>query len=162
MLKLDDTRDVCEFRVGGHSFAIDSEGVAEVLHSAALTPVPLAPEAIVGLLHLRGRIVPVIDMRRRLELSAAPGAAAPAHLVVRRAEDWYSLLVDEVLDVHAIPRAGIEPHASSVGDAAADAVTGVFACPDRLIHILDPERVVQAIHRQRTPPLVRHGVTHGR
>jgi len=50
--------DACSFRVASHCFAVDSGCVAEVLHSAKLTPVPLAPEAIAGLLPLRGTIVP--------------------------------------------------------------------------------------------------------
>ena len=72
MLSLSQTLQACAFRAGGHCFAVESNCVAEVLRSAALTRVPLAAEAIVGLLHLRGRIVPVIDMRRRLGFSAGP------------------------------------------------------------------------------------------
>lgn len=155
MLTAPPARDVCAFRVGGHRFAVASAGVAEVLHSAALTPVPLAPEAIVGLLHLRGRIVPVIDVRRRLGLPAGAGVAT-THLVIRIGDDWYSLLVDEVLDVQAIPEDRIERPANP----AADAVTGVFADTDQLLHLVDPERVVQALHRHKTIPLVSHGVPH--
>jgi len=155
------TVDACAFRVGQHCFAVDSDCVAEVLHTAALTPVPLAPDAIVGLLHLRGRIVPVIDVRRRLGLPAAEPGASRTNLVIRLADDWYSLLVDEVLDVETIHLDRIEHPTSSAGTAATDAVTGVFADEAGLVHILDPERLVQALLKQRTTPFVRHGVSHG-
>ncbi len=161
MLNDPEAVEVCAFRVGEHCFAVESAGVAEVLSGAAIAPVPLAPAAILGLLHLRGRIVPVIDMRRPLGLPDRDPDAAPTHLVIRLAEDWYSLLVDEVLDVQSIPGERIEHPVKPVGGPAADAVTGVFADTHRLVHLVDPERVVQALHKQRTSPLVRHGDSHG-
>ena len=151
--------EACAFRVGEHSFAVDSGCVAEVLHAARLTPVPLAPEAIAGLLHLRGRIVPVIDVRRRLGLPAAAAETPRTNLVIQLGEDSYSLLVDEVLDVQAIPLDRIEPTAAGA-ERAANAVTGVFAAETRLIHLLDPERLVQSLIKQRPTPFVRHGVSH--
>ncbi|NBT12638.1 MAG: purine-binding chemotaxis protein CheW [Planctomycetia bacterium] len=161
MLNTSEVVEVCAFRVGEHCFAIASAGVAEVLSSAAIAPVPLAPPAIVGLLHLRGRIVPVIDMRQSLGLPDRPPAAASTHLVIRLADDWYSLLVDEVLDVQTVGADRIEHPGKPVGGPAADAVTGVYADAHRLVHLVDPERVVQALHRQRTVPFVRHGDPHG-
>ena len=151
----------CAFRAGGHCFAVESACVAEVLRTAALTRVPLAPEAIVGLLHLRGRIVPVIDVRRRLGLQPAPADAPRTNLVIRLGADRYSLLVDEVLDVLAIDRDGIEQPSGPADALAGDAVTGVFATETRLIHILSPERLVQSLHKHRSIPPVRHGVPHG-
>lgn len=148
--------EACEFRVRGQCFAVAAASVVEVLRAAALTPVPQAAEAVVGLLHLRGRIVPVIDVRTRLGLEAA-GVPPRTNLVVAIADEWYSLLVDDVLDVHAIPCGHIEHPVKSFGTA--DAVTGVVAADGRLIHILDPERLVQSLHKQRPSPLVRHGVT---
>ena len=155
------TLQACAFRAGGHCFAVDSDCVAEVLRTASLTRVPLAPEAIVGLLHLRGRIVPVIDVCRRLGLTAAPADARCTNLVIRVADDCYSLLVDEVLDVQSIDRDRIERPTAQAGTATADAVTGVFAAESRLILILSPERLVQPLQKQRSIPFVRHGVSHG-
>lgn len=151
--------EACEFRAGGQCFAVAAGGVAEVIRAATLAPVPQAPEAVAGLLHLRGRIVPVIDVRTRLGLEAA-GGPPRTHLVVAIADEWYSLLVDDVLDVHAIPRCHIEHPVKSFGTA--DAVTGVVAADGRLIHVLDPERLVQPLQKQRPYSPVRHGVTDDR
>lgn len=162
MLNESEAVEVCAFRVAGHCFALATANVTEVVASDAIAPVPLAPEAIVGLLHLRGRIVPVIDIRLPLGLPVRATTGVGTHLVVRLTDDWYSLLVDEVVDVQVIPGARIEHPVKSVGGPAGEAVTGVFADAHQLIHILDPERVVQALHRQRTSPFVRHGDIHGR
>lgn len=154
------TVQACAFLVAEHCFAVTATIVTEVLRREALTPVPLAPDAIVGLLHLRGRIVPVIDMRRRFGFPAnAPGMVG-THLVLRQGDDWYSLLVDEVLDVQSFPMDGIEQPTLTDGGPATDAVTGVFAGSGRLVHFLDPGRIVQSLVRQRTSPLVRHGASH--
>jgi len=153
-------QQACAFMVADHCFAIDSALVTEVLHGSSLTPVPLAPESIVGLLQLRGRIVPVIDMRRRLGFAAPPPSAVRVHLVLRQQDEWYSLLVDEVLDVHDFPASRIEQPVKSDGPAT-DAVIGVFAGPAGLVHFLDPQRIVQSLVRQRTAPFIRHGASHG-
>jgi purine-binding chemotaxis protein CheW len=153
-------QQACAFMVADHCFAIDADLVTEVLPGGSLSPVPLAPESIVGLLHLRGRIVPVIDMRRRLGFAAPPPSAVRTHLVLRQQDEWYSLLVDEVLDVHDYPAERIEQPAKPVGPAT-DAVSGVFPGPAGLVHFLDPQRIVQSLVRQRTAPFIRHGASHG-
>lgn len=156
--------DACAFLVGGHCFAVPSSLVAEVLHAGVLTPVPLATDAVAGLIHLRGQIVPVIDMRRRLGLGEGltPGSDL---LVVRLSDDHYALLVDEVLDVDRIPTDRIEPPSGSLIEPAADPRTGVFAGEDRLVHLLDPQRIVHPLLRPRAspaakPPIHRHGASH--
>jgi purine-binding chemotaxis protein CheW len=153
--------DACSFRAGPHCFAVDSACVAEVLHSARLTPVPLSPAAVAGLLHLRGRIVPVIDIRRRLGLEPGEPDVAQTNLVLRLGDDWVSLLVDEVLDVQVVPLDEVERTATTAASPATDAVVGVFATEAGLVHVLDPVRLVQSLLKQRTGPFVRHGVSHG-
>lgn len=137
----------CTFRVGDHCLAVESDAVAEVLGTRPLTPVPLAPTSVLGLIHVRGRIVPILDPAVRLGLPVPADRRAAAHLVLEvAADDWVGLLVDEVLDVVEIPTAAIErPH---IADADT-AVTGVFAAPDRLVHVLDFRRMIHPPTRPR-------------
>lgn len=146
--------EICGFLVGGHCFAVPSSHVAEVLHAGSITPVPLAADAIAGLIHLRGQIVPVIDMRLRLGLGDAP-VAGGGLLVVRLSGDQYALRVDEVLDVERIPTDRIEPPSGSLVDLATDPRSGVFAGDEQLVHLLDPQRIVHALLRPRVSPAVR-------
>lgn len=151
----------CCFLVGGDCFAVPSTAVAEVLREGRLTRVPLAADAVVGLVHLRGRIVPVIDLRRQLGM--APGDSSPArtHLVVAIDDDWYSLLVDELLDVQEVPADAIEPVSHTSNEPHGDAISGVFAGPERLVHFLDPQRIIQALGRHRDSFLHKQGTSHG-
>jgi purine-binding chemotaxis protein CheW len=71
-----------------------------------LTPVPLAPEHIRGLLNLRGQIMPAIDLRRRLDFVARDLSAPGSILVVKTATQLVSVLVDQIGDVLQLPRDG--------------------------------------------------------
>lgn len=135
----------CTFRLGRDCFAIDAARVTEVIRGGRLTRVPRAPAVVLGLVHLRGRIVPVIDLAALLGVESTGGSAG-AHLVVRLGEDFYGLLVDEMLDVADIPADRIEqPAERATGDAVRDPRTGVFAAEKRLVHLLDPEAIIHSI-----------------
>jgi purine-binding chemotaxis protein CheW len=151
----------CCFRVGGDCFAVASTGVTEVLRDGRITRVPHAAEAVIGLLHLRGRIVPVIDMRRRLGVIGAASIASRTHLVIRLHDDWYSLLVDEMLDVIEVAEHQIEHPSKPSADTPTDAVIGVFADADKLVYFLDPQRIVQPLARQREHFFQKQGASHG-
>jgi len=150
----------CCFLVGDNCFAVASDSIAEVLRDGRITRVPHAAEAVLGLLHLRGRIVPVIDMRRRLGFAASPPEAGRTHVVVPLNGEFYSFLVDEMLDVVEVAEDRIE-HPAAAADPPRDAVTGVYAAPGRLVHFLDPQRIVNGLEKRRDQVLHRQGASHG-
>lgn len=150
----------CTFRVGDACFAIPADGVVEVLRGGRPARVPLAPEAILGLLHLRGRIVPVVDPAASLGvIRELPERRT--HLVISLQDDWYGIVIDEMIDVVEIPIDRIEQPTATL-EGAGDAVVGVYAAPDRLVHLLDPQRMIQSLVRPRPQHLDRQGVFHGR
>ena len=137
----------CTFRVGEQRVAVAADAVAEVLAARPTTPVPLAPAGVLGLVHVRGRIVPILDPAVRLGLPVAAPRSAAAHLVLRSAPDeWFGLLVDEVLDVVDIPPEAIERPSASEPDAP---LPGVYAAPGGLVHVLDFRRMIQPSSRPR-------------
>lgn len=146
----------CTFRIGNACFALPTASVVEVLRGGRLTRVPQAPESVLGLMHLRGRIVPVVDPAPRLGIDR-PAPAGAAHLVIAVQEDWYGLAIDEMLDVVEIPAAEVEP---SAGETTGDAVAGVHAAPERLVHVLDPGRMIHSMGRPRPQTTERQG-SHG-
>lgn len=137
----------CTFRVGDQCLAVASDAVAEVLGGRPVTPVPLAPPGVVGIVHLRGRIVPILDPATRLGLAVAPDRANADLLVLRSAGDaWCGLLVDDVLDVVDIPPTAVE---RPTAPAEEPLLTGVYAAPGRLVHVLDFQRMIQPAPRPR-------------
>jgi purine-binding chemotaxis protein CheW len=147
----------CCFRLGGDCFAVDSAHVVEVVRGRRLTRVPLAGAGVLGLLHMRGRIVPVIDPATRLGVDRE-GSGDGTHLVVALGDDWYGLAVDEMLDVIEIPPARVEQPTAASGRGTA--VQGTYAAAERLVHLLDPEGMIHSLVRQ-PHRVVSRGGSHG-
>jgi purine-binding chemotaxis protein CheW len=149
----------CTFRIGDACFGIDTAAVVEVLRGRRLTRVPLAAEGVLGLVHLRGRIVPVIDPAVRLAVESGPAGGPRPQLVMALGDDWYGFAVDEMLDVIEIPPERVERHAA--GAEHGEAVAGTFAADHRLVHLLDPGHLIHSLVRHPPLPPTRLGGTHG-
>lgn len=134
----------CTFRVGAACFAVPADGVVEVLRAGRATRVPQAPAGVLGLVHLRGRIVPVIDAAAHLGVDR-PCPERATLLVLTLQDDWYALVIDEMHDIVEIPADAIE---QTAGGDGAGPLTGVFAAPEQLVHLLDPQRMIQALTRR--------------
>lgn len=106
---------LCTFRIGGEDYAVDIMRVREIIHPLPITPVPRAPASVEGVVRLRGEVIPVLDVRKRLGLPAAAATRRTRFLVVTVARRRIGLVVDEVCEVIRIPRSDIRP-APPLGD----------------------------------------------
>lgn len=141
----------CTFRVGDQCVAVEADAVAEVITARTVTPVPLAPPGVLGLVHLRGRIVPVLDPAVRLGISAPADRPAATLLVLRVAgDDWCGIAVDEVLDVLDVPATALE-HPTPPDDPDSP-FAGILAAPDRLVHLVDHRRLARPPVRRPASP----------
>lgn len=100
---------LCTFSVGGFLLGVPVADVQEVLREQEVTPVPRAPEAVRGLMNLRGQIIVAIDLRRRLALPPRAPAAQHMNVVVRTRDGSAALTVDEIGDVVEAPGAAAPP-----------------------------------------------------
>jgi purine-binding chemotaxis protein CheW len=100
--------DFVAIRLGGQDFGVPVMQVRDVLGRQRMTPVPLAPPSIAGLLNLRGRIVTAIDLRSRLGLPAAAPGSDSTYTVVENGGELYALAVDSVGDVLSIDEQRLE------------------------------------------------------
>ncbi|MET3962572.1 purine-binding chemotaxis protein CheW [Marmoricola sp. OAE513] len=135
----------CTFWVDGLFFGVAVSSVQEVLRYQQLTAVPSAPEAIRGLINLRGQIVTAVDLRCRLGLPARADDALPMNVIVRSRGEVVSLLVDDIGDVITVdtsPSSGLElePAPANVPSVIQDVVNGVLALPDSILLVLDADR----------------------
>ncbi|HUB31836.1 MAG TPA: chemotaxis protein CheW [Bryobacteraceae bacterium] len=130
------------FFVADLFFGVDVVRVQEVLRFQPMTPVPLAPEVIEGLINLRGQIVTAIDMRRRLDLPPRAPGQMPMNMVVRTGDGAVSLLVDEIGDVLDVDASTYERPPNNLNAAARELVRGVYKLKDRLLLVLDAERAL--------------------
>jgi purine-binding chemotaxis protein CheW len=131
------SRQYSTFDVAGLYFGIDVLQVQEVLRRQDMTPVPLAPAVIEGLINLRGQIVTALDMRRRLGLAPRDAGQTAMNVVVRTEEGAVSLLVDEIGDVVEVDSASFERPPENLDPAIRDLVRGIHKLKDRLLLVLD-------------------------
>jgi purine-binding chemotaxis protein CheW len=100
---------LCTFRIGGEDYAIDVMRLREIIHPLPITPVPRAPASVEGVVRLRGEVVPVLDVRKRLGVEARPATRKSRFLIVNVAGRRIGLVVDEVCEVLRLPRSEIRP-----------------------------------------------------
>ena len=100
--------ELCAFRVGDEEYVIDLRRIREIIQPLPVIAVPRAPEFVEGVMNLRGEVIPVVDVRKRLGLAPRVGGRAKV-LVVNVAGRIMGLVVDAVSEVLRIPRSGIGP-----------------------------------------------------
>lgn len=132
------------FVVDNLSLALPVDRIEEVLRPHPTTRVPLAPSWVGGLVNLRGSIVMAIDLRDRLLRPPSTSDAHPMHIVVRSANDTFSLLVDRIDDVHLLERRQRAAVPERLNAAMRAYTVGVYQLPDRLVLELDVDRLIEA------------------
>ncbi|HRI67375.1 MAG TPA: chemotaxis protein CheW [Polyangium sp.] len=122
-------------RMGGRPVAISCEYVVELIPRVDIDRVPDAPGNVLGVINLRGRVVPIVDLRPKL--SSKSPLPAHQHLVIIRGRNdkLIGLAVDEVRDVLNVETSAIE----QPGDVAGMRSPGVVRIEDDLVLVLSPE-----------------------
>lgn len=145
---------VASFYVGDDCFGIDANCVQEVLRNPLLTNVPHAPREIEGLINLRGQVVIVVSLRRRLGMDrpavesfddelVVDEVPADAICVVLKTDDGpVCILVDRISDVLPAPEDQLEPPPDTISQEVRDHVLGVHKMEGKLLLILDLDRVI--------------------
>ena len=135
--------DVVAIRVGDQDFGVPVTQVRDVLRHQHLTPVPLAPCAVAGLLNLRGRIVTAIDLRIRLGLPPRVAGSDATHIVVENSGELYALVVDSVGEVLPVEERrwetaplGLDPQWRAVASAVRRTAQGLLVLLD-IARLLD-------------------------
>lgn len=141
--------DFVMVRLGSQEFGIPVTEVRDVLRRQKITPVPLAPPAIAGLLNLRGRVVTAVDLRRRLDLPPRDIAVDVANVVVDLGGELYALAVDAVGDVVRIDKASLERVPPLLDPRWRDVAAAVYPTERGLTVLLDIARLLDFGAKQR-------------
>jgi len=144
------TRKLCTVLIGGTWYGLPVERLQEVLRHSGVTPVPLAPALVAGLLNLRGQIVEALDPRVPLGAAASPSDRPSVNVVLRTPTGPVSLLAEDVGDVLEIPEDRAEPPPPTVADPVRRLITAACKLEDRLLPILDVDRVIEGLPERRS------------
>jgi purine-binding chemotaxis protein CheW len=136
---------VVAFVIAEEEYALQISEVLEVTHVGDITRVPNAKKYIRGVVNLRGKIIPVVDLKKRLEVGTVDVATTSRIIVVEYGSSVMGLLVDRVSQVYRPTLEDIEDPPEEVTSARQNCVRGVFSpAPKKLVFLLDLDRTLLA------------------
>lgn len=133
------------FQLAGETYAVNVLSVHEVLKNAELTPVPGAPESVLGIINLRGNVVTVMEGRQRFNLPSVPMSEASRILIVEVDEQVVGLLVDSVAEVIELPAQEVAASPAVNADDSSVHIQGVVSRPSGLVILLNLDNLTQNI-----------------
>ena len=142
------TEHLATFFLAREEYGVDVRLVQEIIRVTEITPVPRAPESIRGVINLRGRIIPVIDLKKKLGLGDVVPDKRARIVVVKLRERLVGLLVDSASQVLKVPVSTIDPAPDAVVEIDADFIRGVAKLPDRLIILMDLHKILSVELRE--------------
>jgi purine-binding chemotaxis protein CheW len=143
-------QQICTFFLKGVYFGINVLHVQEVIRPQAITCIPLAPPDICGLINLRGQIITVIDLQRRLEMSEPQtqsniklvDEAQRFNIIVSFEDEVVSLLVDNVGDVLEFPQNTFQLPPTTLKGKMRWMLAGAYPLPDGFLLVLDAKKIL--------------------
>ncbi|MER2529420.1 MAG: chemotaxis protein CheW [Candidatus Competibacter denitrificans] len=144
-----DQRQLCTFFLEERFFGIEVERVQEVIRYQTVTPVPLAPAVVRGLINLRGQIVTAIDLRRLLQVEDRADERLPINIVMHARQGIFSLLVDRIGDVLEVDEDSFEHPPDTLDGIARELIRGAYKLQGRLLLVLNIAKLFspEILHR---------------
>ncbi len=133
---------LCTFYIDRHQFGIDILKIREINKNRTITTVPQAQEYILGVMNLRGRIVSVIDLAKKLGLAFTVRGKKSRTIIVSSQDEYIGLLVDRIGDVVPVRPEDVAPPPANIGGVMGIFTEGVLKTSSGLIGILDVEAVL--------------------
>lgn len=134
---------VVGFRIGNETFGVRISLVREIVRLPEITAVPNAPDYIEGVINLRGKIIPVMDLRKKFGQTDIQRDKKNRILVVELDGKLVGLIVNAASEVLKIPPSEIEPPATMLREGETSFVTGVGKLHGRLVILLDLQKLLQ-------------------
>lgn len=136
------TVELATFYVGEALCGMDILKVQEINKLMEMTKVPQAPSYVMGILNLRGQIVTIIDLGKKLGLTDVDVSESSRNIIVNSDNEYIGLLVSQIGDVVEADWEKVESPPANIGGVQGFFFKGVFKLKDRLIGILDADRVL--------------------
>ncbi len=142
--KDDELLQLVTFSIGEEEFGVDILKVQEIIRTMEITKVPRAPEFVEGVINLRGKVIPIIDLRRRFGLNSKVHDNHTRIIVIEINSMIVGFVVDSVSEVLRIPVSTVEPPPPVVAGLDSDYINAVGKLQDRLLILLDLDKLLSA------------------
>ncbi|SRR5581483_10154127 len=136
-------QQVVVFDLSGEIYALDIIYVNEIIRIQPVTPVPGAADYIEGLINLRGRVVPVVDLRKRFGLPLRAIGERSRIIVVQVSDDIVGAVVDAVSEVVNVAPDMVEPAAKVVSGVDAEYIRTIAKIEGHLVAVLNPDKILE-------------------
>jgi purine-binding chemotaxis protein CheW len=137
------------FHIGNEEFGADILKIQEIIRTMAITKVPNSPDFVEGVINLRGRVIPVVDLRIKLGLPKKEYDNYTRIIVVEIMGKVIGFIVDSVSEVLRIPKSITETPPELVTNINSEYITAVGKLEDRLLILLDLEKVFTTAEHQK-------------
>jgi len=136
------------FQLGAELYGVEISRVHEIIRLQSITRVPRAPAFVEGVINLRGKVIPVVDLRRRFGLPTADHTRASRIVVVEIGDQVVGIIVDGVSEVLRVNPSIVEPPSPVVAGIDSEYLHGIAKLPERLVILLDLDRVLARDERR--------------
>ena len=143
-----DLLELVSFKLGHEEFGVEIRKVREINRMLDVTRIPNSPAYMEGVVNLRGKVIPVINLRRRFGMEEKAHDKDVRVVVVELGGKVLGFVVDSVSQVLRIPRSVTEPPPSLMGGVGAEYITAVGKLEDRLLILLDLEKIFSSAEQK--------------
>jgi len=140
--KSDELLQLVSFNIGSEEFGVDILKVQEINRMVEITKVPQAPHYVEGVINLRGKVIPIVDLRKRFNLELKEYDKNTRIVVVDIGGNIMGMVVDSVSEVLRLPSSTIEPAPEIITGVNSEYIKGVANLEDRLLIFLDLSKVI--------------------
>jgi purine-binding chemotaxis protein CheW len=137
------------FTIGQEEFGLDIQRIQEINRMVEITRVPNSPEFVVGVINLRGKVIPIIDLRKRFGFPPKDSDKNTRIIVVELDNMVVGFVVDAVREVIRIPKNITEPPPAIIAGIGSEYITSVAKMDNRLLILLDLERLLRDKEKQQ-------------
>jgi len=138
---MDAEEQVVVFELANEVYGVDISRVQEIIRMTTITRLPRAPEFVEGIINLRGKVIPVVDLKKRFGLAESDQTKASRIVVVDVGDHTIGMVVDAVSEVLRVPTSAVEPPSPVVTSVESDYIRGIAKLEGRLIILLDLDKV---------------------
>jgi purine-binding chemotaxis protein CheW len=134
-------KELLSFRVGDQEYSVDIMSVREIRGWSRATPLPHASPYVCGVINLRGTVLPIIDLGKRLGLDTDQASERNVIIVVQMQDQTVGLVVDAVSDILSIPLSSLQTPPDMNNDSRASFVEALTVVEGRMLKVLDLDAV---------------------
>ncbi len=138
----DELLQLVTFSIGSEEFGVNILEVKEIIRTMEITKIPRAPNFVIGVINLRNLVIPIIDLRCRFEMQVKEADSNTRIIVLEISDLLVGFVVDSVSEVLRIPKNTVEPTPPVVAGIEADYISGVGKLQDRLLILLDLNKLL--------------------